>query len=558
MATPAELQQIQAELDRIRNEALRIQEQANLLQEPTAEPLPADATAATQPADQPVFEGPLPEGTTPTQEEEFRQTGGIAPPAAPTTPTLNTETSIVDFLKSIEQPSDFNSRAQLAVRLGIVPTVGQYIGSASQNIALLSAAKGFNFAAPVIAEEPVTTPAQEQLQEELKIEDEVTTDDVLDELATGEDLRLLLDENKRFRDELLATFQPSQVELDLQNRIADVRGRADDVITTAKSKILDLPIEGIAAAGFEARGAQISEQEALQLEILQREEANLLTRLGFEQEARKLRAAGAETSLGFIRDDINLQLQIEDRLDAEEQRLLENAANLREESRGTLAFLLESFAGADLDDLSQAQQDEIATIASSAGIPLSILVPAMAQVKKRLDFDNLMKKLQVDATLARARSAADDETSDFLKRKRELDAINAFIEANPNLTREVLRAQILPVASFTSNTELNAILDAQDVPKREDIWAASQKQLNDFVKDIADKTFGFEFFGIPGIREFGRSQEERDKIIATLSNLDMVPVKVVTSSGQERTIDKRVTQEQRDQLLRIFNELYPA
>lgn len=51
--------------------------------------------------------------------------------------TLNTQTSVVDYLKSTGQDSSFNSRASLATKYGI----SNYAGSAEQNTALLNALK---------------------------------------------------------------------------------------------------------------------------------------------------------------------------------------------------------------------------------------------------------------------------------------------------------------------------------------------------------------------------------------------------------------------------------
>jgi len=59
-------------------------------------------------------------------------------PKQPTTqPTLNVQTSIVDYLKSIGMPSDFASRAKLAQQYGIT----DYRGTAEQNIKLLNLLK---------------------------------------------------------------------------------------------------------------------------------------------------------------------------------------------------------------------------------------------------------------------------------------------------------------------------------------------------------------------------------------------------------------------------------
>lgn len=57
-------------------------------------------------------------------------------------PELNTKTSVVDYLKSTGQNSDFNSRASLAVSKGIVKSASEYVGSAQQNTSLLSSLRG--------------------------------------------------------------------------------------------------------------------------------------------------------------------------------------------------------------------------------------------------------------------------------------------------------------------------------------------------------------------------------------------------------------------------------
>ena len=51
--------------------------------------------------------------------------------------TLNTQTSVVDFLKSGGKDSSFGARKNLAISQGVVKNAAEYTGSASQNTALL-------------------------------------------------------------------------------------------------------------------------------------------------------------------------------------------------------------------------------------------------------------------------------------------------------------------------------------------------------------------------------------------------------------------------------------
>lgn len=52
-------------------------------------------------------------------------------------PQLNTDTSVVDFLKSTKKDASFSSRAKLATEQGIVKNPAQYRGTAAQNTSLL-------------------------------------------------------------------------------------------------------------------------------------------------------------------------------------------------------------------------------------------------------------------------------------------------------------------------------------------------------------------------------------------------------------------------------------
>ena len=63
----------------------------------------------------------------------------VPPPAPVPAPIAYTGVSIVDYLKSIRQPSGFASRAKLAEQKGIK----DYVGSATQNLKLLKKLRGF-------------------------------------------------------------------------------------------------------------------------------------------------------------------------------------------------------------------------------------------------------------------------------------------------------------------------------------------------------------------------------------------------------------------------------
>jgi hypothetical protein len=89
---------------------------------------------------------PKPATTTPTpsfsggfsQPKPTTPSGSVSSAPKTSSPQLNVSTSIVDYLKSIGQPSDFTSRKLLAEKYGIK----DYVGSAEQNVQLLNLLKG--------------------------------------------------------------------------------------------------------------------------------------------------------------------------------------------------------------------------------------------------------------------------------------------------------------------------------------------------------------------------------------------------------------------------------
>lgn len=62
--------------------------------------------------------------------------------------TLNTSTSVVDYIKSTGGDSSFSARAKKAVELGLVKSTDQYTGSSSQNTSLLKALQGSKKTSP--------------------------------------------------------------------------------------------------------------------------------------------------------------------------------------------------------------------------------------------------------------------------------------------------------------------------------------------------------------------------------------------------------------------------
>ena len=73
---------------------------------------------------------------------------------------LNTAQSVVDYLKSQKQPTDFTSRAALYKEKGFEERLGKYVGSSNQNVAFLRQLQGEQKTTPVA---PVTPESVQQV-----------------------------------------------------------------------------------------------------------------------------------------------------------------------------------------------------------------------------------------------------------------------------------------------------------------------------------------------------------------------------------------------------------
>lgn len=116
------------------------QNQALLQKLLTQAPAPAPAPAATQPLSAVVGGGSTGAYGQQGSSSVTTPTPAAVPPATNPPPATSgyTGVSIVDYLNSVGQPSDYTSRAKLAAQYGIA----NYVGSADQNTSLLAILQG--------------------------------------------------------------------------------------------------------------------------------------------------------------------------------------------------------------------------------------------------------------------------------------------------------------------------------------------------------------------------------------------------------------------------------
>lgn len=206
-------------------------------------------------------------------------------------------------------------------------------------------------------------------------------------------LRDLMEELRKARVGFVEALTPSAREAEIQESLRTLR-------TERQLLPLELRQEGISAAGIQGRQIEDERVRAIQ-------EQNLLMELGFEQEARSMRSKAFEGQIGFISDDIDLQIKLEDRLQKQEQEVLDRARQLSRDSVSTLSNIVEQFSGLAWTDLdAQTQEDVLNLIKPFPDLTLGIVSAALQNAKQQQVYERAKKATEKPATAAQETVAA--------------------------------------------------------------------------------------------------------------------------------------------------------
>lgn len=141
---------------------------------------------------------------------------------------LNTTTSIVDFLKSQNKPSDFRSREKMFRESGLEDRLGTFVGSGAQNLALLRRLQGEQAKPEEVTPAPAAVAAEPAIAVPPELKDVIpegtTAQDALKilgipEIPTAADLVKQVEESpgfKLFREKQEATTLTEQAEAEVK------------------------------------------------------------------------------------------------------------------------------------------------------------------------------------------------------------------------------------------------------------------------------------------------------------------------------------------------------
>lgn len=247
------------------------------------------------------------------------------------------------------------------------------------------------------------------------------------------DLEALQEQITPLRQQLMATYTPSADEMALSKEIADLQESMKQFDLDTQRAIYGLEGQGrgIISGIISGQQAKLQQQRALEYQSMAAKEANLLTRLGLMQDARKAQQNALTTGIGLLADDYELQTKIQDLIDEQNMEVVKAAQKLPEQAKDMLTFILKQFEGIDYDALPEESKSSIQALAEQSGIDIGIIKAGLKAVKDQQDFENNLKLAQE----ARVKDQQDFENAldlsreDRLKKASEKDTRNDEQEA---------------------------------------------------------------------------------------------------------------------------------
>jgi hypothetical protein len=335
--------------------------------------------------------------------------------------TSYTGPSIVDALNSSGQDSSFQNRSKLAGQAGIQG----YTGTAEQNTALLQALRSpmgnstlgamvndVNSAVSGGALSPDELSGLKGLQ---GIQDGLLTSTAAARAAleaedyTSMDFHVAKakENEKAFADQLseyyksiaplrqrsLDLMSPGVREQEVAKQLTDIRGQIDQFnLQTEEDKFGEYEGQTMGFAG--GRASEIDIKSEFKRTRMLLKEKNLLSELGLEQSAREMGSRSVEQQLSFLADDYELQTAVQERIQAQDDKLFERATTLRTDAQQTLASVLDGLYGVDPNSIPAQTRQQLAKLAKSAGIPLDLLEEALKVQHQKQVFDESLQLAQ--------------------------------------------------------------------------------------------------------------------------------------------------------------------
>lgn len=252
-----------------------------------------------------------------------------------------------------------------------------------------------------------------------KIDESLTAAKTADTSAQ-DNLNALIAELRTGRTDYIASLAPGEKEIQLKTDLQKLR-------TDRQLLPLELRLEGISAQGI--AGRQIDDERVRAIQ-----ESNLLFEIGLEQDARQYKSAAIEKQMSWITDDINLQMKIQDKLDAKEQKVADDARQLQKDSLTALSTLVSTFEGLAWTDMDSQTQADLIEKAKQFNIPITLLESALDVAKQQKVFDNAIKSKANEPNKPTDKETLQADTANMSQNLASRTGTDGFVSPQDYLT----------------------------------------------------------------------------------------------------------------------------
>lgn len=271
---------------------------------------------------------------------------------------------------------------------------------------------------PVSGETFDTTFTGESSNVHVDVPTEFSTGDLKDAFSnpvTNSDFQSMITQITAAQQAYIESIKPSTETVGLQTQLADIRAKADVVTQSLMEGVADIEGQPIPMQFITGQASALEKRANIKLNSLARLEANLLENLGISVSQDQARQAAAEQNYSFTKENANLMLEIQDRVQAQEDKVFAKAESLKKDSRDILASMLESFSGYSFDDLSPDAQKQLSNLAVNSGIPLGLLVEGMDSVKNQTLLKSVSDRETQVVSSGGRQMLIDSQTGDVIK-----------------------------------------------------------------------------------------------------------------------------------------------
>lgn len=219
--------------------------------------------------------------------------------------------------------------------------------------------------------------------------DSTTLDEAVIDPKTEEDINKLIEQQKELQQEYLDEIAPSNTEVELKQQLVALHEDIRDYKQSLQAGLDKINDETIPMSFITGQQQSLENRASRQMQVYADEEANLLEYIGLEQEARQIRLQSKEMALQFFKDNVSLQFEIQDRIDAKADKAYQRARELKSDSLQSFTTMLDMLQGYDRTDMSDAAWMQLQEMAMQAGVPTSLLEEGLTAIKMQQTTESL-------------------------------------------------------------------------------------------------------------------------------------------------------------------------